>query len=311
MRRAGSLIGIDIGSTTSSAILADAELSEVLPGGRVALRSPKERLRTPIFFTPFRDGDVDSERLFALLDDWLGGAGELLGGGALITGLAARSPSAPRLAEGIRERLGNALIATAQDPHLESWLAFMGSVSELSCAHPEQAFLNLDIGGGTTNLALGADGKVLRTGCMAIGARHVQLQAGSWKLLRLSAEVDRFFRERSLHFRPGEEIAAPARKLLLDHWITRMEAVVLGADLEAEGELEAGMSWPPAAPSPKLVYSGGVGELVYRLLQEDIAETAPYGDLGVDLARSILASPVLSKDLSHFQPEGKGRAVAY
>ncbi len=102
-----------------------------------------------------------------------------------------------------------------------------------------------------------------------------------------------------------------ARNLILAHWIARLEAVVLGADFEAQGELEAGMTWPAAHRSAHIVYSGGVGELVYRLLREDISETAPFGDLGVDLARCILASPVLSKDLLNFQPEGKGRAVAY
>src|SRR5437764_10659969 len=107
-------------------------------------------------FTPLCDDRLDEQALAAHLDGWLAAGGvtpaEVFGGGALLTGLTAQKDNAAALVRLIRRRLGDALIATADDPCLESWLAFMGSCAALSRAHAERYFLNLDIGGGTTNL---------------------------------------------------------------------------------------------------------------------------------------------------------------
>src|SRR5205814_3577070 len=113
-------------------------------------------------FTPFQgDDQIDLGVLEGLLDTWLAAghvqASELFGGGALLTGLTAQKENASALVRLIRRRLGDALVATADDPCLESWLAFMGSCAELSRQHPDRNILNLDIGGGTTNIALGHD----------------------------------------------------------------------------------------------------------------------------------------------------------
>ena len=50
----------------------------------------------------------------------------------------------------------------------------MGNCQSLSRSHPQMPFVNLDIGGGTTNLAVGIDGRVVGTGCLMVGARHFQ-----------------------------------------------------------------------------------------------------------------------------------------
>src|SRR5207302_1836637 len=143
------------------------------------LSDVRERFRSELVFTPL-DGDrIDMARVEAYLDAWLAAGGvrtdEVFGGGALLTGLTAQRDNAGRLVELIRRRLGDALIAAADDPCLESWLAFLGSCGELSRSHPDRAVLNLDIGGGTTNLALGEGGQVRRTSCLFLGARHVQV----------------------------------------------------------------------------------------------------------------------------------------
>jgi len=56
----------------------------------------------------------------------------------------------PIVMDAVRRRLGDAFIATADDPCLEAWLAFHGSCAALSRAQPHTPILNLDIGGGTT-----------------------------------------------------------------------------------------------------------------------------------------------------------------
>jgi ethanolamine utilization protein EutA len=157
-RRRVSLIGLDFGTTTSSAVVASASIEQRWAAGRVELADFDEPYRSEIVFTPFRDDAIDEARVGELIEGWLAEAGvraeALFGGGAILTGLAAERRNAARLTELIRARIGGAVLATADDPCLESWMAFMGSAAALSRARPDTPVLNLDIGGGTTNLAL-------------------------------------------------------------------------------------------------------------------------------------------------------------
>src|SRR5262245_10460099 len=137
-----TLIGLDFGTTTSSAVVADADLLRSAGTGRTEFGDLAVRFRSDLRFTPvFPDGRLDIARLESFLEGWLA-AGQVdpahvFGGGALLTGLTARRDNAPALVSLLRQRLGDALIATADDPRLESWLAFMGSCATLSRAHPD------------------------------------------------------------------------------------------------------------------------------------------------------------------------------
>jgi ethanolamine utilization protein EutA len=185
------LLGLDFGTTTSSAVVATATLTRSAVTGRMGLRRISERYRSEMVFTPLRDDDrLDEQRVECLLDTWLAAGAvrreALFGGGALLTGLTAQKENAAALVHLVRRRLGDVLVATADDPCLESWLAFMGSCAGLSRAVPRQPILNLDIGGGTTSLALGINGEVLQTGCLFVGARHVQVVPGTYRIVRFS-----------------------------------------------------------------------------------------------------------------------------
>ena len=97
----------------------------------------RHRYRSEMVFTPLGDDDrLDERQVESYLDAWLA-AGQVqpenvFGGGALLTGLTAQKENAAALVRLIRQRLGNALVATADDPCLESWLSFLGSCGDLS-----------------------------------------------------------------------------------------------------------------------------------------------------------------------------------
>src|SRR5262249_33838677 len=56
---------------------------------------------------------------------------------------------------------------------------------------------------------------------------------------------------------------------------------------------------------PVITLSGGVGELAYRCARgEPLPGTTAFGDLGIDLARRICASPILGGDLTSHMPSG-------
>src|SRR4029079_4577920 len=125
-----TLVGIDCGSTTTSAVVARARLS-LSAGGQYEMSAFSETFRSPVVFTPFTGEMLDERQMEELLDAWFREAhltpADIFGGGALITGLAARRSNANAIRQLIEARVADAVIAIADDPRLESWLAFMGN----------------------------------------------------------------------------------------------------------------------------------------------------------------------------------------
>lgn len=78
------LIGLDFGTTTSSAVVAHAELVQNSVTGKRELGHVQERFRSEMIFTPWQDQELDVAALERSVVDWLhaGGAGrdELFGG---------------------------------------------------------------------------------------------------------------------------------------------------------------------------------------------------------------------------------------
>ncbi|MCI0458031.1 MAG: ethanolamine ammonia-lyase reactivating factor EutA, partial [Gemmataceae bacterium] len=315
------LIGLDFGTTTSSAVVATATLTRNSVTGRTDLADVRETFRAPMAFTPLRDDRIDEREVENYLDAWLsaGGVkpGEVFGGGALLTGLTAQRANADALVRLVRRRLGDALIANADDPCLESWLAFMGNCSALSRAHPDTYFLNLDIGGGTTNLALGKAGEVLRTGCLFVGARHVQVEPGTYRIARLSRYAQTLLDHLGIRNGPGDTLTENEVSAILDFYLALLDAAASGSqDVFAEPTAalhqQVALRLPTGVTDLAVPFSGGVGELIYAHIQgQPWPPTTHYGDLGIDLARRLVESPRWAAHLKTWQPASAGRATVY
>lgn len=310
------LVGFDFGSTTTSGVLARAKLS----GGadrRSELTHIEIEYRSEPVFTPFSGEEIDEPALAAWLDRWsrdCGIAGHKLdGGGALVTGLAAQARNAGVVRHLVQERFGQTLIATADDPALESWLAFMANCRELSLAEPSTPFMNLDIGGGTTNVALGQAGEVRAAGCYNIGARHLRFEAGTYRLIGVSDTGRAICTHLKTTRAIGDTPNAAELASLLDFMVRVLEAIVEGRATEVLGDLLPAIEclpYPPASHAAIVTLSGGVGELAYRAARGDaLPPTTAFGDLGIDLARRIAQSPLLGRHLCTHLPAALGRAT--
>ena len=316
-----TMIGLDFGSTTSSAMVATAGVGLSSTTGRMEFGAPRVVYRSEPVFTPFDNETIDSKRLDAHIERWMAESGvccdELFAGGVIITGLAAKRTNAAALARIIGRRIGEAVVATADDPCLESWLAFMGSCSVLSRFHSETPFINIDIGGGTTNPAFGVNGSVIHTGCHFIGARHFQFAPGTYRLTGMSSYGRALLRDLRIEKETGAQLEAPERDAILDFYIAALEAIARG-DTEfftapvARLHQQVPFGFEASESAPVIVFSGGVGELIYRKSRgRDLPGTTHYGDLGIDLAKRILQSPLLSAHIRSKVPENMGRATVY
>lgn len=320
------LLGLDFGSTTSSMMLAEVSVGQHSLTGRMGFGDPRILAKSEPVFTPFNGDQLDSDRLECLLDTWLADSSlastPAFAGAALITGLAARSDNALSISERIRERIGDSLIATADDPRLESWLAFMGNCATLSRARGSQPVINLDIGGGTTNPALGIAGSVHNCGCHYIGARHIRFKPGSYVIEGISSFGRKLLELLGINRSAGDELSPPEVERITGWMVRGLEAMVTPGDrwFQTPEYLEfQQVAFSPLPPkiapqngiqrAPLITFSGGVGELIYRFMEQDRwPETTAYGDLGIDLAQAIVRSPLLNQTLD-VKPETAGRAT--
>ena len=316
-----TMIGLDFGSTTSSAMMATAGIEQGYTTGRMEFSVPKIEYRSKPVFTPFNDNEIDLVRLGGFIDRWIAESGihwdSLFSGGVIITGLAAKKLNATALVRLISERVGEAIVVTADDPRLESWLAFMGSCSTLSRFHTETPFVNIDIGGGTTNAAIGKNGSVLSTGCHFIGARHFQFEPGTYRLISMSPYGKSLLNDLGIEKYPGEKLSSQEIDAILNFYIDALEAIASGnTDFFSSPITKRYQQVPFAFESteatPVLIFSGGVGELIYLESQgKELPGTTHYGDLGIDLAKRIVQSPLLSAHISDFIPDNQGRSTVY
>ncbi|CAM3594596.1 ethanolamine ammonia-lyase reactivating factor EutA [Parendozoicomonas haliclonae] len=315
------MIGLDFGSTTSRAMIARTRVGQNRFSGTLGAGTPEIIYRSEPLFTPFVDDVLHVEDVLACLELWLKQSGtcaeDIFCGGLIITGLAARGSNAETIAAAVEQRLCNFIVATAADAGLESWLAYMGNTQRMSQAFPRSQFMNLDIGGGTTNIAVGRNGNVSEVGCFHIGARHFRFQPGSYTL----AGVSEIGRQLADYYGFSAEVGRPmvrsCRHLILDLYIDALLAIVHGDQaffqcLPGSLLVDLPSGWQ-GGEDLSLTFSGGVGELLYKVSEGGAlpATIAAFGDLGIDLAERILQEPELCRHLKGHVPENRGQSTVY
>jgi ethanolamine utilization protein EutA len=319
MRKTVILVGLDFGTTTSSAAIASGKLMQNSVTRRMEIRDLEPQFCSEQVFTPFTGERLDERRLADYLDGWLMDipAAEVFGGGAMITGLAAQASNAAGVARQVRRRLKDAVIATAADPCLEAWLAFMGNCWELSRANPERTFINLDIGGGTTNIALARNGEVLRTGSYFVGARHIQFEPGGYRITALSAYARQLLAHLEIHKNIGDALSQTDVGSIVDWYLLLLEAAATGLGRPTPDEVTAlheqvPFDYEADIADCAITFSGGVAQLAYRGLHSGVwPTTTAFGDLGVDLAQQLVQRPFWRVHLSRWTPTGQGRATLF
>ncbi len=172
--------GIDIGTTTTHLTISRLEIANVASAYRVPRLSIASReilYQSAVYFTPLLDeGVIDGAgvaRIVALEYERAGiQPSQVTTGAAIITGETALLRNAPEVVQELARFAGDFVVASA-GVHLESILAGKGSGAAQSSAERHKTICNVDIGGGTTNIAVFSMGKLLDTACVGIGGRCI------------------------------------------------------------------------------------------------------------------------------------------
>src|SRR5947208_5510617 len=171
-------VGIDVGTATSQIIFSRLVLRRLGRelSSRFVVTERKTLYLSAVHFTPYAaDRErIDGHALGRLVDAAYHEAGlspEQVDTGAIIlTGEAIRRDNARAIADLFAAERGNFVCASAGH-NFEALLSAHGSGAIALSAERQCRVLNIDIGGGTTKLAVAEQGKVLSTAAFHVGGR--------------------------------------------------------------------------------------------------------------------------------------------
>ena len=173
-------VGLDVGTTSTQMVVSRLLVENRASGFAVPEMEITQRqilYRSPVYFTPLLEGKlVDGAQIRRIVEEEYRKAGitreQVDTGAIIITGETSRKENARTVLAALSELAGDFVVATA-GPDLESVLAAKGAGAVEYSARTGKTVLHMDIGGGTSNLALIRDGKVVQTGCFNVGGRLV------------------------------------------------------------------------------------------------------------------------------------------
>lgn len=307
-------VGIDVGSSTSHLMFSRLHLARqgVRLSSRYVVVLREVLHRSEIMLTPYLpDNTIDATKLADFVHSSYKEAGlnpEGIDSGAIIlTGEAIKRHNAQAIAEHVAGESGQFVCATAGH-NFEAVLSAHGSGAVALSREKHQTLLNVDIGGGTTKLALIQHGDILETAALNVGGRLIALEEHG-KLARIEPAgrliADALGIDLQLGVQPTPQSLEQIAMKMADVLVEVVRAVgghhdspqpVQPVGQQNHSETAGGSLGPPSALLEKLLltqplssphhvdaitFSGGVSEYLYR------RETRSFGDLAQLLAVAV------------------------
>jgi ethanolamine utilization protein EutA len=275
-------VGIDIGSSGTQVIFSRLHmrrLGEDLSSRYFVVK--RETLHaSPVALTPYQsDVRIDEQAVGRIIEEAYHGAGlhpdQIDTGSVILTGEALRKENAQAIGELIAEIGGEFVCATAGH-HMESMLAAYGSGAAKVSHDQDLHLLNIDIGGGTTKLALVEHGRVTGSAAIHVGGRLLVVD-GDGRITRLDPQGQLLAKRAGLELKLNE-IVSPAE---LDRMTACMAELLIESILSPGNELYLTDPLPTLQHIDGMMVSGGVGEYVYGREDRD------FGDLGRRLGLAL------------------------
>ncbi|WP_294474755.1 ethanolamine ammonia-lyase reactivating factor EutA [uncultured Intestinimonas sp.] len=291
-------VGIDIGTSTTQLIFSRLTIenrasSYTVP--RIQIVDKEVIYRSLIYFTPLKSNtEIDADTVKRIVRDEYHSAGirpeEVQTGAVIITGETARKQNANDVLEALSDLAGDFVVATA-GPDLESVLSARGAGSDKLSEEHRTTVANLDVGGGTTNIAVYQKGTLRGVCCLDIGGRLIKAAEG--RLTYLYPKIQDLAKKHGIDLKVGD----PADVEKLRRVCALMaDQLAQSLHLKPMDEAHAGLYTNGGKPLPAepeiqaITFSGGVADCVYQKMEGDLFR---YGDIGVLLGQAIRENPDL------------------
>lgn len=288
-----SSVGIDIGTTTTQLVFSRLVLKNTGGYGmapEIEVVKKEVVCRSRIYFTPLLGNDeIDGAGVRDIIENEYRKAGltsaDIDSGAVIITGESMRKANAGKVCNEISGITGDFVVATA-GPDLESVLAGKGAgCPEISLESENlgKVVCNLDIGGGTTNIACFRGGEVISTGCVDIGGRLVRIDKKG-VITYISEKLQKLLELHDVNIHCGEILDIPAAEKICELMCSTLEAAARLAPDDGSAEFMKTNHLTEVVPD-LFTFSGGVADCINGEFDD-----FRFGDLGVIFGRMLRKS---------------------
>ncbi|MFH0848878.1 MAG: ethanolamine ammonia-lyase reactivating factor EutA [archaeon] len=278
-------VGIDIGSTTTHLVFSELTFELDDEKHKFEIVGRDITYLSKISLTPWEgSNNINVEKLSSFLFSQYKDAGyspkDIDTGAIIVTGEAARRQNAEKIVKMFSDQTGKFVCATA-GPNYEAVLAAHGSGAVERSEKDDVTIMNVDIGGGTSKIAIAHKGEVVDTASIYVGARPIVIDK-SGRVLRIETPANILAKtcgvqiviNKTISESDQRKIAAISAKCLCE-LINRSQLsdvakqLLVTSPLSYRGRID------------RLTFSGGVAEYIYGCTTES------YGDIGKTLGEAI------------------------
>jgi ethanolamine utilization protein EutA len=278
-------VGVDIGSSTSHLVFSRIVLERL--DSRYVVSERETFYASDILLTPYSaENTIDAEALGAFFRKEYADAkvdpDEIDTGALILTGVAVQRKNARAIGELFAKDAGK-LVAVSAGDSLETVMAAYGSGAVARSIRDECTVMNVDVGGGTSKIAVCAEGKVIDIAAVDVGARLICLEPDG-KIVRIEAAGRRYAQDLGFDLNVGGMLTMDQGRAIAGLMADKLLEAMRGGSPTAQGVslLRTDPLSKPHAVA-EIQFSGGVSEFIYG------NESKKFGDLGPLLAAEIRA----------------------
>ncbi|WP_457923085.1 ethanolamine ammonia-lyase reactivating factor EutA [Enterococcus faecalis] len=291
-------VGIDLGTSTTQLVLSELTVENFASAftvPRISISDKKVIYRSDIIFTPLlNQSEIDAEPIKAFVAEQYRQAGihkqDIQMGAVIITGETARKSNANNVLRALSGYAGDFVVATA-GPDLESIIAGKGAGAQTYSETKRKPVVNLDIGGGTTNLAVFKDGEVIDTACFDIGGRLIKLDQQQ-KITYIAPKIQEIINKKGLTLHLGDQATEQNLLPIISELVAVLEnSIGLGTQSPFYQLLVTNHPLRKAEELPIVTFSGGVADC----LNTTSTNLFKYGDIGLLLGKYLRKSLIFSE----------------
>jgi len=278
-------VGVDIGSSTSHLVFSKIVMDR--RDNRYVVTSREVLYESDVILTPYKDDTtIDASKLQPFLESQYQKAGihfdDVDAGALILTGVAVRRRNARAIADLFADQAGKFVAVSAGDS-LETALVAYGSGAVALSEREPVPVMNVDIGGGTSKIALCVSGEVVDRTAIDVGARLICFDADG-KVTAIEAAGRKFAAETGVGVERGEVLGDADKRAIVRRMVERLFQAMGAAALDDATRDYLLIDALADTRKPGLLsFSGGVSEYIYG------TEKAAFGDLGPLLAEEIRA----------------------
>ncbi|AVK72648.1 MULTISPECIES: ethanolamine ammonia-lyase reactivating factor EutA [Enterococcus] len=291
-------VGIDLGTSTTQLVLSELTVENFASAftvPRISISDKKVIYRSDIIFTPLlNQSEIDAEPIKAFVAEQYRQAGihkqDIQMGAVIITGETARKSNANNVLRALSGYAGDFVVATA-GPDLESIIAGKGAGAQTYSETKRKPVVNLDIGGGTTNLAVFKDGEVIDTACFDIGGRLIKLDQQQ-KITYIAPKIQEIINKKGLTLHLGDQATEQNLLPIISELVAVLEnSIGLGTQSPFYQLLVTNHPLRKGEELPIVTFSGGVADC----LNTTSTNLFKYGDIGLLLGKHLRKSLIFSE----------------